>query len=235
VSLEGKTAFITGAARRLGRAMALHLAKAGCSVVAHYNRSSAEALSLRSETGCSILQADFRQLSVAGLRELLRREVPVADILINSASIFERGAWASVSEQQWDEEMAVNLKFPFFLCQFFGPSMRERGHGKIINILDIAAERPYLEYLPYSIARAGGVSLTRAFARALAPEVQVNAIAPGAIDVGEETEGDVIRRIPAGRAGHVDELLHALDYLLLGGDYVTGQVLVLDGGRTLTW
>jgi len=237
--LKGKTAFITGGARRLGRAMALHLKQAGCTVIVHYNRSTADALSLQNEDGCSIFQADFAMLRIPELRKRLQQEIPVADILINNASIFNRSKWESISEEQWDQELAVNLKIPFFLCQFYGPLMKAAGGGKIINILDIAAERPYLHYLPYSVARAGGVSLTRAFARALAPEVQVNGIAPGTIllpeHVREEVGSDIIERIPAGRAGTVDELLHALDFLLLGGDFVTGQLLILDGGRTLTW
>jgi len=135
--------------------------------------------------------------------------------------------------------MAVNLKAPFFLAQHFGVQMKERGLGKILNMVDIAAQRPYLRYLPYSIAKAGVVSWTQALGRALAPEVQVNAIAPGTIlfpeQFTEAAKSRIVKKIPAGRTATIDEFLRTVDFLLAGVDYITGQTILLDGGRTLSW
>lgn len=238
MSLEGKRVFITGAARRLGREVAIHLAKSGCQVTVHYNRSRAEAESLRKETGCSLLQADFRTVPWEVLGKLMR-EVGEVDVLINNASTFQRSYWLEVNEALWDEELSVNLKVPFFLTQFFGSQMKKRGAGKIINMVDIAGQRPYLNYLPYSIAKAGVIAFTEAMARALAPEVQVNAIAPGTVlfveGMSDEAREKIVEKIPLKRAARVDEVLKTFDYLLSDVDYLTGQTIVLDGGRSLSW
>lgn len=239
MELRGKRALITGGARRLGREIALHLSQIGCEVTVHFNRSVAEAESLRAGIQCRLFQADFSSVSIANLTERLEKEVGRIDILISSASDFRRLSWTDVEEKSWDQNIAVNLKVPFFLTQFFGKKMKAHGSGKIIHLADIAAYRPYLKYLPYSVAKAGIVNLTQAFARALAPEVQVNAIAPGTVlfpdDFSAEEQKKIVQKIPAGRTARIEELLRTVDFLLFGIDYITGQTIVLDGGRSLIW
>lgn len=239
MDLAGKTALITGGARRLGRAVAVHLRKAGCSIVVHYNHSESEARSLQAEIGCRLFQADFEKGSVKTLQTRFKEEIGFVDILINNASAFTRSDWEDITEELWDGDMTVNLKVPFFLAHFFGSQMKGKGLGKIISMADIAAERPYLSYLPYSIAKAGVVAFTRALARSFAPEVQVNAIAPGTILFPEEMDEDarkaIIENIPAGRICTIEEFLQTVDFLLSDVDYITGQTIVLDGGRSLKW
>ncbi|MCI0604127.1 SDR family oxidoreductase [bacterium] len=239
MNLAGKTAFLTGSARRLGRALAIHLRKADCSIVVHYNRSEEEAKSLQAETGCRLFQADFSEISIKNLQNRLKEEIGFVDILVNNASSFSHSDWEDVGEEQWDHDMSVNLKVPFFLAHFFGRQMKVNGFGKIINLTDIAAERAYLNYLPYSVARSGVVAFTRALARALAPEVQVNAIAPGSILFPEDMplylQEKILSKIPAGRLCTIEEFLNTVDFLLVDVDYITGQTIILDGGRSLTW
>lgn len=239
MDLSGKTAMITGGARRLGRALAIHLRNAGCNLVVHYNTSKEDADSLQRQIGCRLFQADFTKLSIVDLQQRLKNEIGFVDILVNNASTFLRSDWEEVDEALWDHEIAVNLKVPFFLAHFFGKQMKDNGYGKILNMTDIAAERSYLHYLPYSIAKSGVATFTRALARTLAPEVQVNAIAPGTIlfpeNMPKDLQMNVLSKIPAGRTCTVDEYLRTVDFLLSDVDYITGQTIVLDGGRSLTW
>jgi pteridine reductase len=239
MDLAGRTAFITGSARRLGRSLAIHLRQAGCNIVVHYNQSGADAKSLQSEIGCRLFQADFSKTSIKILQNRLKEEIGFVDILINNASSFAHTDWEDIGEELWDHEMTVNLKVPFFLAHFFGRQMKTKGFGKIINMTDIAAERAYLNYLPYSIARSGVVAFTQALARPLAPEVQVNAIAPGTIlfpeNMPAQLQEKILSKIPAGRTCTIDEFLRTVDFLLEDVDYITGQTIVLDGGRSLTW
>lgn len=208
-------------------------------MVAHYFRSETDAHSLQSVSGCALFQADFASIPVADLRARLDSEVGQIDILINNASCFTRSDWKDIDESLWENEMSVNLKVPFFLMQHFGQRMKSAGKGKIISLLDIAIERPYLSYLPYSIAKAGLASATRAMARALAPDVQVNGIAPGTIlfaeNMPDEQKQKSLAKIPARRPATIDEYLRTVDFLLSDVDYITGQIVTLDGGRSLTW
>jgi NAD(P)-dependent dehydrogenase (short-subunit alcohol dehydrogenase family) len=234
-----KRVFITGAARRLGREIALHLAKSGSEIIVHYNRSESDALSLQKEIGCKLFQADFSSVKISQLMKRIDEEVGNVDILINNASSFQKSQWAEVTEEIWDSEQSINLKVPFFLAQHFGKAMKRKGSGKIINMADIAGYRAYLNYLPYSLAKSSVMAMTQALAKALAPEVQVNAIAPGTIlfleSLGEESKQKIVQKIPAGRTGRVEELLNTVDFFLSNTDFITGQTIVLDGGRTLTW
>jgi pteridine reductase len=239
MDLKGKKVFITGAARRLGWEVARHLIAAGCRVTAHYNHSKMQAEELQKQTGCRLFQADFSSIDINALRSRLDQEVGIVDIFISNASSFQKCEFESINEDLWDQEISINLKVPFFLSQHFGIRMKRKGSGKIIHMSDIAAERAYLPYIPYSIAKAGVVAMTAALARKLAPEVQVNSIAPGTIlfveDLSEEDRKKILKRIPAGRTGTVEEFLGTVDFLLSDVDYITGQTLVLDGGRSLTW
>ncbi len=239
MDLKDKHVLVTGAARRLGREIVLHLSQKGCRVTAHYCSSSAEAAGLQAATGCALFQADFSAVPVSILLERITREVGDVDVLINNASSFQKCTWQDTNEEIWDHEFAVNLKAPFFLSQHFGKQMKARGYGKIIYLADIAAYRAYTAYLPYSIAKSGIVALTQTLARVLAPEVQVNAIAPGTVlfveGLPEEARKKMLEKIPAKRTATVVEFLETVDFLLSGVDYITGQTLILDGGRILTW
>jgi NAD(P)-dependent dehydrogenase (short-subunit alcohol dehydrogenase family) len=239
MDLAGKTALITGGALRLGRAVAVHLRDAGCNIVVHYHQSEEQAKTLQSEIGCRLFRADFAKISVKNLQNRLQSEIGFVDILFNNASTFSRSDWEDVDEDLWDSELAVNLKIPFFLAKFFGSEMKARGAGKILSMADIAAERTYLHYLPYSIAKAGVIKFTQALGRTLAPEVQVNAIAPGTIlfpeNMAEDVKKNILSKIPMERTCTVEEFLRTVDFLLSGVDYITGQTIVLDGGRSLTW
>jgi pteridine reductase len=239
MELKGKTAFITGAAKRLGRAVATHLHEKGCSIVVHYNESEKEASELQSQIGCRLFQADFSKISISKLQTRLKQEIGSIDILINNASSFEERDWQDIDEEAWDYDLKLNLKVPFFLAHYFGPLMKAKGCGKILNMSDIAADHPYLRHLPYSIAKAGIIAFTRALARPLAPEVQVNSIAPGTIlfpdSMPKSTQETILHHIPAGRTATLQEFLRTVDFLLEDVDYITGQTIVLDGGRSLSW
>jgi len=169
----------------------------------------------------------------------LKEEIGEIDILVNNASSFRERPWEKVDEETWDYELDVNLKIPFFLAHHFGRLMKAKGAGKILNMADIAADHPYLKHLSYSIAKAGVVAFTRALARPLAPEVQVNAIAPGTIlfpeGMPKAIQEAITKKIPAGRTATMNEFLQTVDFLLEDVDYITGQTIVLDGGRSLTW
>ena len=239
MSAAAKHILVTGAARRLGREIVLHLSQKGCRLTAHYCSSTADADSLQAATGCALFQADFSSTPVSVLQERITREVGEVDVLINNASSFQKAGWKDTTEEMWDHELTVNLKVPFFLSQHFGKQMKTRGYGKIIHLADIAAYRAYTSYLPYSIAKSGVVALTQALARVLAPEVQVNAIAPGTVlfveGLPEDVRKKLLEKIPAKRTATVAEFLETVDFLLSGVDYITGQTLILDGGRILTW
>jgi pteridine reductase len=238
MNIKGKIALVTGAGRRLGREVVSHLSNAGCKVVTHYNRSAKEAEALQAETGCRIFHADFSTTTIADLKRRIDSEIGAVDILINNASSFQKSHWRDISEELWDSEFAVNLKTPFFLAQHLGAKMKEKREGKIINLADIAGYRAYLNYLPYSLAKTGVIALTQTLARALAPEVQVNGIAPGTVlfidGLSDESKTKIVEKIPARRTAKISEFLATIDYLL-SVDFLTGQTIVLDGGRTLTW
>jgi len=239
MDLNHKHVLVTGAARRLGREIVLYLSQKGCRLTAHYCASAAEAHRLQKETGCALFQADFSSTPISVLLDRLQQEVGDVDVLINNAASFQKSTWKDTGEEAWDHELTVNLKIPFFLSQHFGKQMKTRGYGKIIHLADIAAYRAYTAYLPYSIAKSGVIALTQALARVLAPEVQVNAIAPGTVlfveGLPEDTRKKILEKIPAKRTARIGEFLETVDFLLSGVDYITGQTLILDGGRILTW
>jgi NAD(P)-dependent dehydrogenase (short-subunit alcohol dehydrogenase family) len=242
MDLEGKVALVTGAARRLGRAMALALAERGAELVIHYRESEAEALEVLAQLrrlggkpvavqGDLAVPSDVDRIVQAALAAFGRIE-----ILVNSASVFPRTPLGTVADAEWDRILAVNLKAPFFLAQGAAAEMRRQGRGKIINIADIGGAAIWVDYLPYSIAKAGLLALTRGLAKALAPAVQVNAIAPGTVLPPDGTTEDerrrAIARVPLGRLGAPEDVVRALLYLI-ESDFVTGEVLTVDGGQRL--
>ncbi|HJW90380.1 MAG TPA: SDR family oxidoreductase [Anaerolineales bacterium] len=240
MSLEGKTVLITGAAVRVGRAMALAVARAGGDVALHYGSSQAEALALRAEIQAlgrqaHLLQADLSESeSVQGLVPAARQHGPLF-ALVNSAAIFEPLDLRSTSLEAWERHLAINLTAPFLLCQSFADALEPGQASRIVNILDWRALRPGGDHLAYTISKAGLAALTRYLAISLAPQVTVNALALGAIlppGTGEPPP-DLIRRVPAGRWAQLSEVGEALLFLLDGPTYITGEILHLDGGRHL--
>jgi len=241
LDLNGKVAVITGAAVRIGRSMAIALAEAGVDICIHY-RSSKQA----AEQTCSELKALGRK-SIAVSADLSdshkAAELIIAqtiaefgrvDILINSASIFENKNLRNSSEEDWDSHLDINLKAPYFLCQMFAKSLQVGQAGHIINLVDWRALRAGSAHLPYRISKAGLVTLTECLALELAPEIQVNAIAPGAIlpPPGQDLSYLEKRaeKIPLKRAGSPQDICDALLYLLRS-DFVTGEVLSVSGGE----
>jgi pteridine reductase len=235
-----RVALVTGSAKRLGRAIALRLAQEGADVVIHYRSSESEAREAVSEVEklgrrAIALAADLS--SVSEIQRLIERSSAHfgrLDILINNASNFLHADFASTAETLWDESLDTNLKAPFFCAQAAAPLLKQT-HGVIINLADIGGILAWPEYIPHCVSKAGVIMLTKCLAKALAPDVRVNAIAPGTITMsGDPTawETDFIRRAPLHRTGTTADVAGAVSFLVQS-NFVTGQVLILDGGRTL--
>jgi pteridine reductase len=243
MELKGKVALVTGAARRVGRSIAEHLAGRGSAVAVHYNRSGAEAEAVVAgiARGGGRAQAFGANLQSVAEIERMVAEVLGAfgriDVLVNCASIFYRKPIEEVTEHDWDLNLDTNLKAPFFLSKFAGAAMRGQGAGKIVNIGDWAGIRPYNNYLPYTVSKSGLIGLTRALAKALAPEVQVNCVALGPVMPPEEYSEEETARLVAGtlvkRLGSPEDVARAVLFLCEGTDFATGATLMLDGGRLL--
>jgi NAD(P)-dependent dehydrogenase (short-subunit alcohol dehydrogenase family) len=243
MKLAGRTALVTGAARRIGRAIAEDLASAGARIAVCHHTSVAEAdavvAGIRARGGTAEpFVADLADPRAAEtLAAAVADRLGPVDVLVNNASVFYRTPIDALDGADWDAVMTVNLRTPFLLAVILGRAMRDRGAGKIVNLADIAAERPYPDYLPYSVSKAGIVALTRGLARELAPAVQVNCIAPGpvleAIDATPAVTAAMVKRTPLGRLGAASDIAAAVRFLLEGSDFVTGTTVVVDGGRAL--
>jgi pteridine reductase len=240
VSLKGKTVLITGAALRIGRSLALAIARAGGDVVLHFRNSRKEAESAQAEIEslgrkAFILQADLADAAqAAGLVSRAREFAPLF-ALVNNASVFEPIGWEDTSLEQWNQAMMVNLTSPFLLSQAFARSLEPGGHGRIINLIDWRALRPGSDHLPYTISNSALAALTHSLAIALAPGITVNGLALGAIlapSNGAPTKVN-IDRIPARRWAKLEEVGQALIFLLNGPAYITGEIIHVDGGRHL--
>ncbi len=238
--LLNRVALVTGAAKRLGRAVALRLARDGADVVIHYRSSEAEAREAVSDVeklgrrGIA-LAADLGSVSeIQGLFRQASDHFGRLDILVNSAANFLQTEFATTTEQVWNKSLDTNLKAPFFCAQAAAPLLK-RSRGVIINFADIGGILPWPGYVPHCISKAGVIMLTKCLAKELAPEVRVNAIAPGTITMSgdpSEWEADFIRRAPLHRSGTTEDVADAVSFLV-HSTFVTGQVLVVDGGRTL--
>lgn len=238
--LEGRTILITGAARRLGRVMALACARAGADVLAHHGHSPTEAEELAAEVRALGRQAWVLQADLSDPQETLRLAEEATRgrtlyALVNSASVFAPLSFQETTLEAWERHLQVNLTAPLLLSQAFERHLGEHGEGRIVNILDWRALRPGVDHFPYTIAKAALAALTRATAQALAPRIQVNGIAFGAIlppSDGAPIKG-VIAQTPMRRLAELHEVEQTLLFLLSGPTYITGEIIHLDGGRHL--
>lgn len=242
MELRGRVALVTGAGRRLGRAMAEALAGRGMRVAIHYRASAEGAAELRDaivaaggEAEC--FPADLADAAAAAeLPRRVARRFGGLDVLVNSAAVMQRVSFEDTTPAQYDAVLDANLRSVFFCTQGAAPLLRVR-RGKVVNLADLSGLQPWPGFAAHSVSKAGVVMLTRVLARALAPEVTVNAIAPGAVLVPEEYDEAererLARTTPLGRLGAPQDTTAALLYLLEGGDFVTGEIMVVDGGRLL--
>lgn len=243
MNLVGKRCLVTGGAIRVGRALVELLADRGARVAFTYRSSRDAALELQRQLSgagveahalpCELSDAEGVARLIAECRALWGG----VDVLINNASLFRRTPLTDATLDDWDDQMNANLRAPWLLSQAFGPEMKQRGEGIILNMLDIAAERPYPGYLPYCASKAGLVALTKGLARVLAPEVRVNGIAPGTVlwpdDYPEEQKQRTLAKTPMRGVGSPEDIAAAARYLIEDAPFVTGVVLPVDGGRLL--
>src|SRR5215467_2499649 len=238
--LSGKVALVTGAGKRLGRAVALRLAEEGADVVVHYRQSAKEAAEVVGkieEMGQRAVALRANLESVDEIRKLFLdagNELGRLDLLVNSAANFLPGSVISTTEAIWDASVDTNVKSPFFCSQAAAPMLR-RSKGSIVNFADSGGLLGWPGFVPHSVSKAGVLMLTKCLAKALAPDVRVNAIAPGTITMpGDppEWEQEFVKLAPLGRTGRPSDIAEAVVYLATA-EFLTGHTLVLDGGRTL--
>ena len=237
--LEGQVALITGAAKRVGRSIALRLATDGAAVAVNYATSKAEADSLVGEIAgrgvrAMAIRADVsKRADVGQMIACADKEFGRLDILVNNAGMFFAAKFEDLTDQQWDRMMDVNLRSQFLCSQAAAPIMKRQGRGRIINISSLGGLLAWPGYTHYCVSKAGSIMLTRCLARALAPEILVNSVAPGTIQFpGEPPDQEYIRRVPLHRTGTGEDIAGAVAYLTTA-DFLTGQVLAVDGGRTV--
>ncbi len=243
MKLAGAAALVTGAGRRLGQAIAVGLARAGCDVAVHYHDSADGAAAtardiraLSKQRRAELVRADLSDAAAArGLADQAAQALGRLDIVVNSAAIMARQAVESVTPESWDATLDLNLRAAFFVSQGALPHLR-RAKGKIVNLADVAGFEPWPAYVPHCVSKAGVVMLTKALARALAPDITVNAVAPGPVLLPERwdpaTRDHIRDTTPLGRLGKPQDVVAAVRFLL-ENDFVTGTVLVVDGGRLI--
>jgi NAD(P)-dependent dehydrogenase (short-subunit alcohol dehydrogenase family) len=239
MELRGRTALVTGAGHRVGRAIAVALGGRGMRVAVHYNAAAdgakETARQIESAGGAATLFTG--DLTDASNAPRLIDEVVGAfgglDVLVNSAAVMVRTPFGEVTPKQWDEIMALNIRAPFFLAQAAAPHLK-KAHGAIVNIADLAAFETWPAYLPHGLSKSGVVYLTRSLARVLAPEVRVGGIAPGAVLLPESWSGADAKRLnettPLAREGSPADVTRTVLFIL-DSDYLTGETIIVDGGR----
>jgi pteridine reductase len=243
--VQGKTVLITGGARRVGAAICRRLHLAGANLMLHYRTSAGEARLLQAELNhirpdsVALIQADL--LDIAKLPSIVEQTVQTygqLDALVNNASSFFQTPIGDITAANWNDLLGTNLQAPLFLAQAAAPALK-RAQGAIVNITDIHAERPLKNFVVYSIAKAGLTGLTRSLARELAPDVRVNAVAPGPILWPDDESFDelsrqrIISHTPLRREGTPDDIARAVHFLLADADYITGETINVDGGRNM--
>jgi len=238
-----KAALVTGGHRRVGRAISLALAARGYDVHLTWRRSEAEAEGTVRDLRALGVRASAHQVelgeasAVTALADRVWDSAGGLNLLVNNASVFPNTALGDVTLADWDRCMAVNLRAPFLLSRVLGTRMRLAGGGSVVNLLDWATDRPYPGYLPYFVSKAGLQGMTRALAVELAPDVRVNAVAPGAVLLPADTSDDERRRIveatPLRREGSAEDVAAAVVFLTEDTSYASGEILHIDGGRRL--
>jgi NAD(P)-dependent dehydrogenase (short-subunit alcohol dehydrogenase family) len=240
-SLAGKVALVTGAAKRIGRSVALRLASEGADVAVNYRSSKGDAEEVVAEIAAlgrraAAFRADVaKREDVTAMFAAVEKEFGRLDILVNNAGMFFPAKFEELTEEQWDRILDTNLKSQFLCSQAATPMLRRGGHGRIINFASLGGLLAWPAYTHYCVSKAGVIMLTRCLARALAPEITVNAIAPGTISFpgdAPELAEDFIRRAPLRRTGTPQDIDDAVVFLAQSA-FVTGQVIVVDGGRSL--
>lgn len=240
-----KNVLITGAARRIGASCVRLLHAHGYNIILHYKTSKQaanelfQALNKRRPNSIELIQSDL--LNTEELTQLARQAESVwggVDVLINNASLFYPQAVKDVSENDWDQLLGCNLKAPFFLSQALEKTLTER-QGCIVNIIDIHAEKGLKNHPVYSISKAGLASLTKVLAKELAPHIRVNGVSPGAIlwpesELSTDDKDNILQRVALERSGNPDDIAKAVCFLINDANYITGQVITVDGGRTLS-
>ena len=233
--LAGKVVLVTGAARRIGRGIALRLAREGAKVIVHYGGSEADAQKTAEEcgNGATTIRANLESVpEIRRMFEEIETRFGHLDGLVNNAARFTRLDPLEIEESDWDFIHSVNLKAVFFCCQSAARIMLKNDGGRIVNISSLGAIRPWSQHAHYCASKAGVVMLTRALSKAFAPRISVNSVAPGVIPFGEPDARIeyLISRTPAGRAGTAEEIADAVVYFLKASRFVTGQLLAVDGG-----
>ena len=246
VDLAGRVALVTGAARRIGAATATTLHDNGMNVAIHYRGSAAEAnalcdrLSSRRPDSAACFQADL--LEPGAPTHLVAQVIEWGgglDVLVNNASTFYPTPLGTIGEDAWQDLVGSNLKAPLFLSQAAAPALVESG-GNIVNIVDIHARRPLRDHHVYGAAKSGLVMLTKSLAKDLAPDVRVNGVSPGAImwpetGLSDNAQQAILEQVPLARAGKPEDIAGCVLYLLRDAPYVTGQIIAVDGGRSIGW
>ena len=245
-SLEGRWALITGAAKRIGAVISAALHEAGANVAVHYLNSGEDAEQLasqlnqvRSDSALTV-QGDLK--NTADLEQMidqLTKRTGGLDILVNNASSFYPTPLESITEEHWDDLLGINLKAPLFLSKISLPYLK-KNNGVIINIVDVHAQRPLKNHSVYGSAKAGLAMLTRSLAKDLGPDVRVNGVSPGAIlwpesGISERVKENILGQVPLGRPGAPDDIAAAVVFLVRDAPYVTGEIIAVDGGRSVGW
>ncbi|HSC15158.1 MAG TPA: pteridine reductase [Gammaproteobacteria bacterium] len=249
MSLDGRFALVTGAAKRIGAVIARTLHAAGANVAIHYNRSAAEAdeladeLNRRRAKSAFTIAADMRDIAAVErmAKQVLDRTGGRLDVLVNNASNFYPTPIGTITLEQWDDLFGSNLKAPLFLSQALVPALRA-ARGVIVNIVDVHSQRPLRDHPVYGPAKAGLAMLTRSLAKDLGPDVRVNGVSPGAILWPDEGQGmsdalraAIIKQTALKRAGEPEDIAAAVLFLVRDAPYVTGQIIAVDGGRSVGW
>ena len=234
--LKGKVALVTGGAKQIGRCIALRLAEEGARVAIHFGQSKQEAEETAAGCGGKIFQADLTRVGEIGrLFEEVEAEYGRLDCLVNNAGRYREMKVLEVTEDDWDWIHEVNLKGTFFCCQSGARLMLKHGGGRIVNLSSLGGFRAWRRHVPYCSSKAGVIMITQALAKALAPEITVNSVAPGVIHFGSEMPADIEHLVsvtPMLRPGRGEEIAEAVVNLLTS-DFVTGQVIAVDGGLSL--
>ncbi|HTR46494.1 MAG TPA: 3-oxoacyl-ACP reductase family protein [Verrucomicrobiae bacterium] len=238
-ALANQVALVTGAAKRIGRSIALRLAREGADVVVNYATSKSEAENVAAEIAAMgqrafVCQADVsRRADVERMFAAINKQFGRLDILVNNAGMFFAAKFEELTDEQWDRIMNANLKSQFLCAQAAAPLMKRGGRGRIINLSSLGGLLPWPAYTHYCVSKAGVIMLTKCLARALGPQILVNSVAPGTIQFpGEPPDEDYIKRVPLHRTGTGDDISDAVIYFATS-DFITGQILAVDGGRAL--